>query len=41
MIAAADKLELTHHQGAGYRNTLDLAGLRDRALPLAQTPEGV
>lgn len=40
MIAAADKLELVHHQGVGYQDTLDVANLRDRALPLALTPEG-
>lgn len=40
LIEAADKLELVHHQGVGYHDTLDVASLRRRGVPLALTPEG-
>ena len=40
LIEAARKLQLVHHQGVGYQDTVDVAALRERRLPLALTPEG-
>jgi phosphoglycerate dehydrogenase-like enzyme len=40
VIDAAGKLELVHHQGVGYQDTVDVAALKERHLPLALTPEG-
>jgi len=39
-IDAASKLRLVHHQGVGWQDTTDWQALRDRAIPLALTPEG-
>jgi phosphoglycerate dehydrogenase-like enzyme len=40
LIEAAQKLQLVHHQGVGYQDTVDVAALKERRLPLALTPEG-
>ncbi|MGH8850117.1 MAG: 2-hydroxyacid dehydrogenase [Casimicrobiaceae bacterium] len=40
LIAAAGKLRLIHHQGVGYHDTLDIEAVKQRAIPLALTPEG-
>ena len=40
LIEAARNLELVHHQGVGYQDTVDVAALKKRLLPLALTPEG-
>jgi phosphoglycerate dehydrogenase-like enzyme len=40
VIEAADRLELVHHQGVGYQDTVDLDALRQRGIRLALTPEG-
>ena len=40
LIEAAHKLQLVHHQGVGYQDTVDVAALKERRLPLALTPEG-
>lgn len=40
MIDAAQQLELVHHQGVGWQDTTDHVELRQRAIPLALTPEG-
>ncbi|HZA96562.1 MAG TPA: 2-hydroxyacid dehydrogenase [Burkholderiaceae bacterium] len=40
MIDAAKRLELVHHQGVGWQDTTDHAELKQRAIPLALTPEG-
>ncbi len=39
-IEAAGRLELVHHQGVGYQDTVDVEALRQRGLPLALTPQG-
>ena len=40
LIDAAPRLRLVHHQGVGYQDTLDVAALRARGIPIALTPEG-
>ena len=40
VIEAARRLELVHHQGVGWQDTIDHAELRERAIPLALTPAG-
>jgi phosphoglycerate dehydrogenase-like enzyme len=40
LIDCATKLELVHHQGVGWQDTIDHAVLRERRIPLAFTPEG-
>jgi phosphoglycerate dehydrogenase-like enzyme len=40
MIAAAKRLRLVVHQGVGYHDTMDVAALRARAIPVAVTPNG-
>ncbi|MDQ3189067.1 MAG: 3-phosphoglycerate dehydrogenase [Pseudomonadota bacterium] len=40
LIDAAQQLELVHHQGVGWQDTTDHAVLKERAIPLALTPEG-
>jgi phosphoglycerate dehydrogenase-like enzyme len=40
VIDAARRVVLVHHQGVGYQDTVDVAALRERRLPLALTPEG-
>jgi len=40
MIDAAERLELVHHQGVGWQDTIDHEVLRARGIPLALTPEG-
>ena len=40
VIEAAGRLELVHHQGVGWQDTTDHEVLRERAIPLALTPEG-
>lgn len=40
LIAAARRLRLVHHQGVGYQDTVDVAALKERGIPLALTPEG-
>ena len=40
LIDAAAKLELVHHQGVGYHDTVDVDALKRRGIPLALTPEG-
>jgi phosphoglycerate dehydrogenase-like enzyme len=40
VIDAGRKLRLVHHQGVGYHDTLDVAAVKARGLPLALTPEG-
>ena len=40
VIGAATKLQLVHHQGVGYHDTVDLEALSRRGLRLALTPEG-
>lgn len=40
MIDAAKRLELVHHQGVGWQDTTDHTELKQRAIPLAVTPEG-
>jgi len=40
LIGAAHDLQLVHHQGVGYQDTVDVAALKERRLPLALTPEG-
>ena len=40
VIDAAARLRLVHHQGVGYQDTLDLAALKARGIPVAFTPEG-
>ena len=39
-INAAKRLELVHHQGVGYQDTVDVEALRQRGLPLVLTPQG-
>ncbi len=39
-INAATRLRFVHHQGVGYQDTIDLAALAERAVPLAITPGG-
>ena len=40
MIAAAKGLRLAVHQGVGYHDTMDVAALQERAIPVAVTPNG-
>lgn len=40
MIEVARKLELIHHQGVGYQDTVDVEALKERGLRLALTPQG-
>src|SRR5207244_11160031 len=40
VLAAARRLRLVHHQGVGYHDTVPIAGLRERGIRLALTPEG-
>jgi phosphoglycerate dehydrogenase-like enzyme len=40
VIDAATRLELVHHQGVGWQDTIDHDLLRERGVPLALTPEG-
>ena len=40
IIEAAGMLELVHHQGVGFQDTIDIKALKERGLPLALTPEG-
>ena len=40
IIEAATQLELIHHQGVGYQDTVDIEAIKERGLPLALTPEG-
>ena len=40
LIAAARNLRLVHHQGVGYQDTVDIAALSARGIPLALAPEG-
>lgn len=40
MIDAAKALQLVHHQGVGFQDTIDLAALAARNVPLALTPAG-
>jgi phosphoglycerate dehydrogenase-like enzyme len=40
LIEAAHDLQLVHHQGVGYQDTVDVDALKERRLPLALTPEG-
>jgi phosphoglycerate dehydrogenase-like enzyme len=40
MIAAAKRLRLAVHQGVGYHDTMDVAALRERGIPVAVTPNG-
>jgi phosphoglycerate dehydrogenase-like enzyme len=40
LIEAARNLQLVHHQGVGYQDTVDIAALKERRLPLALTPQG-
>jgi phosphoglycerate dehydrogenase-like enzyme len=40
VVAAATHLELVHHQGVGWQDTVDADALLARRIPLALTPEG-
>lgn len=40
LVAAAEKLELVHHQGVGYHDTVATDALSARGIKLALTPEG-
>jgi phosphoglycerate dehydrogenase-like enzyme len=40
VLDCAERLRLVHHQGVGYQDTLDLAALQARGIPVAFTPEG-
>ena len=40
MIVAARRLRLVVHQGVGYHDTVDVAALRERRIPVAVTPSG-
>ncbi|HEY1325355.1 MAG TPA: 2-hydroxyacid dehydrogenase [Casimicrobiaceae bacterium] len=40
LVDAARKLELVHHQGVGWQDTVDADALQQRHIPLALTPEG-
>lgn len=40
MIQAAPALQLVVHQGVGYHDTLDVAALDERGIPIAITPDG-
>ncbi|MCR9121771.1 MAG: hypothetical protein NXH91_05820 [Phyllobacteriaceae bacterium] len=40
IIGAARRLELVHHQGVGYHDTVDTAALARRGTRLALTPQG-
>ena len=39
-VEAALKLELLHHQGVGYQDTVDVEALKERGIALALTPAG-
>jgi phosphoglycerate dehydrogenase-like enzyme len=40
LIEAAPRLAFVHHQGVGYQDTVDVAALAKRDIPLAITPGG-
>jgi phosphoglycerate dehydrogenase-like enzyme len=40
MIAAAGSLELVHHQGVGYHDSVDVDALTRRGIPIVLTPQG-
>lgn len=40
IISAAQRLEIVHHQGVGYHDTVDTGALSQRGLRLAITPQG-
>jgi len=40
VIASAGRLELVHHQGVGWQDTIDHEALKTRGIPLALTLEG-
>jgi phosphoglycerate dehydrogenase-like enzyme len=40
LIEAAPRLAFVHHQGVGYHDTIELAALAERRIPLAITPGG-
>src|SRR5829696_5333054 len=40
LIEAGRKLAFVHHQGVGYHDTIDIAALAERRIPLAITPGG-
>lgn len=40
LVAAAERLELVHHQGVGYHDTVDIEALAASGIRLALTPEG-
>jgi phosphoglycerate dehydrogenase-like enzyme len=40
LIEAASRLTFVHHQGVGYHDTVDVAALAARSIPLAITPTG-
>jgi phosphoglycerate dehydrogenase-like enzyme len=40
IIEAAGMLELVHHQGVGFQDTVDIESLKEKGVPLALTPEG-
>src|SRR5205085_463320 len=40
MVQAASKLRLVLHQGVGYHDTVDVAAVQARGVPIAVTPAG-
>jgi phosphoglycerate dehydrogenase-like enzyme len=40
LIEGAENLAFVHHQGVGYHDTIDIAALAERRIPLAITPGG-
>ncbi len=40
LLPAAERLQLIHHQGVGYQDTLPLSAIKDRGIRLAITPGG-
>ena len=40
MISAAKSLELVHHQGVGYHDSVDIDALARRDIPIVLTPQG-
>jgi phosphoglycerate dehydrogenase-like enzyme len=40
LLDCAERLQLVHHQGVGYHDTMDVDAVAARGLPLALTPEG-
>ena len=40
VIEAGERLAFVHHQGVGYHDTVDVAALAERGIPLAITPGG-